>query len=179
MFKAKDGDKVIPLLKPKTSGASMSPFSTKNLPKNKNYKIPEEDLVVYKNITVKIPRERILTLTHTTNNYLKSLVTKKNTFDDIKADMALKGLKGKEYIHSIGKWDEYIEYLEKNLQGEINMEDLKRVSRLTYFLHTLDVSNYRKEEYKNSTAWIDRNGEVVAKMVIENGKSKFFVKKDD
>lgn len=115
MFKAKDGDKVIPLLKPKTSGASMSPFSTKNLPKNKNYKIPEEDLVVYKNITVKIPRERILTLTHTTNNYLKSLVTKKNTFDDIKADMALKGLKGKEYIHSIGKWDEYIEYLEKNL----------------------------------------------------------------
>lgn len=59
------------------------------------------------------------------------------------------------------------------------MEDLKRVSRLTYFLHTLDVSNYRKEEYKNSTAWIDRNGEVVAKMVIENGKSKFFVKKDD
>ena len=27
----------------------------------------------------------------------------------------LKGLKGKEYIHSIGYWNQYIKYLEKNL----------------------------------------------------------------
>ena len=63
----------------------------------------------------KIPRERILDITHTTNNYLKSLTTKKNTWDMIKADMTLKGLKGKEYIHSIGKWNDYIKYLEENL----------------------------------------------------------------
>lgn len=50
-----------------------------------------------------------------TNNFLKTLVTKKNRWEDIKADMALKGLKGKEYIHSIGKWSEYIAYLEKEL----------------------------------------------------------------
>lgn len=116
MFKAKDDNKIIPLLKPRTSGASISPFSTKNLPRNKDYKIPEEDLVAYKNIASKIPRERILDITHTTNNYLKSLVTKKNTWDDIKADMALKGLKGKEYIHSIDKWNEYIDYLRKELK---------------------------------------------------------------
>ena len=36
----------------------------------------------------------------------------------IKADMALKGLKGKEYIHSIGKWNDYIKYLEENLENE-------------------------------------------------------------
>lgn len=29
--------------------------------------------------------------------------------------MVLKGLKGKNYIHSIGKWDEYIKYLSENL----------------------------------------------------------------
>lgn len=116
MFKAKDDNKIIPLLKPRTSGASISPFSTKNLPRNKDYKIPDEDLVAYRNIVSKIPRERILDITHTTNNYLKSLVTKKNTWDDIKADMALKGLKGKEYIHSIGKWNEYIDYLGKELK---------------------------------------------------------------
>ena len=29
--------------------------------------------------------------------------------------MKLKGLKGKEYIHSIGKWDKYISYLNKNI----------------------------------------------------------------
>ena len=119
-FKAKDDNKVIPLLKPKTNGASISPFSTKNLPKNKEYNIPDEDLVKYKNITSKIPRERILSITHTTNNYLKSLATKKNTWEDIKADMALKGLKGKEYIHSIGKWNDYIDYLRK----EINTKDI-------------------------------------------------------
>ena len=114
-FHQKDADKIIPLLKPRTNGANISPFSSKNLHKNKDYKIPDGDLVKYKNITSKIPRERILDITHTTNNYLKSLITKKNTWEDIKADMALKGLKGKEYIHSIGKWNEYLNYLQKNL----------------------------------------------------------------
>ncbi len=86
------------------------------MPRNKDYKIPDEEIIKYKNIVAKIPRERILDLTHKTNNYLQSLVTKKNTWEDIKADMALKGLKGKEYIHSIGKWNEYIAYLEKELE---------------------------------------------------------------
>lgn len=117
-FNTKYADDIIPLLKPKTSGASISPFSSRNLPKNKNYEIPDEDLVSYKNIVVKIPKERILTITHTTNNFIKTLVTKKNTWEDIKADMALKGLKGKEYIHSINKWKEYISYLEENIDAD-------------------------------------------------------------
>ena len=115
-FHPKNDDKIIPLLKPKTSGSNISPFSSKNLPRNKDYKIPDDEIIKYKNIVAKIPRERILDLTHKTNNYLQSLVTKKNTWEDIKADMALKGLKGKEYIHSIGKWNEYIAYLEKELE---------------------------------------------------------------
>lgn len=115
-FNYKNSSKIIPLLKPRTSGANISPYSSKNLPKNKDYKIPDEDLIAYKNIVAKIPPERILTLTHTTNNFIKSLVTKKNTWEDIKADMALKGLKGKEYIHSIGEWNNYIKYLQENLK---------------------------------------------------------------
>ena len=114
-FNSKYDEKIIPLLKPKTSGASISPFSSKNLPRNKDYKIPDEDVIAYKNIVAKIPPERILTITHTTNNFIKSLVSKKNTMENIKADMKLKGLKGKEYIHSIGKWNEYIDYLKSNL----------------------------------------------------------------
>lgn len=35
-FKSKYDNDIIPLLKPKTSGANISPFSTKNLPRNKN-----------------------------------------------------------------------------------------------------------------------------------------------
>ena len=100
-------------LKPKTSGSKISPFSSKNLPKNKEYKIPNEELLLYQDIIRKIGRNRILEISHRTNDYLKSLITKKNTWDDIKMDMSLKGLSGKNYIHSIGKWDEYINYLEK------------------------------------------------------------------
>lgn len=118
-FHYKDSDKIIPLLKPRTNGASISPFSSKNLPRNKEYKIPDENLIHYKNIVAKIPPERILALTHSTNNFIKSLATKKNTYENIKADMKLKGLKGKEYIHSIGEWDNYINYLNNNLrEGE-------------------------------------------------------------
>lgn len=114
-FKAKHDDNIIPLLKPKTNGANISPFSSRNLPKSE-YKIPDEDFNAYKNIVDKIPRERILALTHMTVNYIKSLATKNSKYDDIKADMALKGLKGKEYIHSIGKWNDYINYISKHLQ---------------------------------------------------------------
>lgn len=70
---------------------------------------------MYKNIVAKIPQERFLSLTHITQNFIKSLANKKNSWEDIKVDMALKGLKGKEYIHSIGKWDEYIKYLQENI----------------------------------------------------------------
>lgn len=100
--------------KPKTSAASRSPFSTKNLPKTA-YFIPDEDLDIYKNIVAKIPSEDILTITHSTNSFLKSLTTKKNPWENIKADMRLKGLKARDYIHYIGKWNEYIEYLKKEL----------------------------------------------------------------
>ena len=117
MFSTKDADNIIPLLKPKTSGASISPFSSRNLPKSQ-YNIPDEDLVMYKNITAKIPRERILNITHMTNRFLKTLVTKRNTWENIKADMSMKGLKGKEYIHSIDKWEDYIKYLQKGLEDE-------------------------------------------------------------
>lgn len=114
-FKYANSDKIIPLLKPKTSGSNISPFSSKNLPKNKDFKIPDEELSLYKEIVAKISSERILALTHSTNSFIKSLATKNNPIENIKADMKLKGLKGKEYIYSIGKWNEYIKYLKENL----------------------------------------------------------------
>lgn len=114
-FKYADSNKIIPLLKPKTSGSNISPFSSKNLPKNKDFKIPDGELNLYKEIVVKIPQERILTITHNTNSFIRSLATKKNPIENIKADMKMKGLKGKEYIYSIGEWNNYINYLKENL----------------------------------------------------------------
>ena len=106
-FNAKDIEKIIPLLKPRTNGSGISPFSSKNLPKTK-YIIPDEDFAVYRNI--------IKNISHMTNYFMRGISTKKNTYEDIKNDMIAKGLKGKEYIHSIGKWNEYIEFLRDKLK---------------------------------------------------------------
>ena len=112
-FKYENSNRIIPLLKPKTSGSGISPFSSKNRPKC-TYIIPDEDLNRYKDIASKIPRENILELTHMTNAFIKTLATKKNTMENIKAEMKLKCLKAKEYIHYIGKWNNYITYLKEN-----------------------------------------------------------------
>ena len=90
--------------------------SSKNLPKNKEYKISEEDMEPYKEIVNRMGLERMVELSHITKKYIQSLATKKNTWEDIKADMALKGLKGKNYIHSIGEWDNFIRHLERKLK---------------------------------------------------------------
>ena len=116
-FKYKDSDQIIPLLKPKVSAAGRSPYSSKNLPKSV-YTIPDRELQSYKDITASLPRECALKVGYITNNYLKSLCKKKSSYEKMKEDMKLKMLKGKEYIHSIAKWDEYIKYLENEIEKE-------------------------------------------------------------
>lgn len=51
-----------------------------------------------------------------THSYLQTLITKKNTWENIKSDMRLKCVKGKEYICMIGKWEEYLRYLENEIK---------------------------------------------------------------
>ena len=70
----------------------------------------------YKEIVSKIPPEKLLTLSRITHSYLQTLVTKKNTWENIKTDMKLKCVKGKDYIYMIGKWNEYLQYLDDNIK---------------------------------------------------------------
>ena len=114
-FHAKHMKYLEQILKPKTLGAGISPFSAKNLPRDKSYKIPDEEIKEYKELISKLDKNKLINLVHYTNKFLQSLTTKKNTWENIKVDMALKGLKNKEYIHSISKWNDYIKYLEKEL----------------------------------------------------------------
>lgn len=114
-FKAKYMNILEKYLKPKTGGASIGPFSSKNLPKNKNYKIPDEELVSYKKIIEKLDKKQMIDISLKTKGFLKSIITKNNSYEDIKSDMAMKGLYGKNYIHSIGYWNEYLSYLEREL----------------------------------------------------------------
>lgn len=95
------------ILKVQTSGASISPFSVKNLPKTK-YIIPEKDKSDYDNIVSKLNNK--LSIKNYNNEFLEEVNS------NYKADMKLAGLKGKEYIHSIGKWSEYLDYLKMRIK---------------------------------------------------------------
>lgn len=103
-------------LKPQVSGANISPFSSRNLPKS-NYSIPAEDLAAYQEIIKDIPKEEILIISQITGRFINDILSKSQGYrsKNIKADMKLKMLKGKEYIHSTGMWKKYIDYLKKEI----------------------------------------------------------------
>lgn len=109
--KMKDFEKYF---KPKTSAASRSPFSSKNLPKS-DYEIPEEDQLKYKEIVAKLPKEDILKVGRMTSDYIKSLANRKNKLEDIKNDMKKNCMKNNQYIHFTGRWSDYLKYLEKEI----------------------------------------------------------------
>lgn len=109
-FDAKNIEYIMQYLNPKTSGCNISPFSARNLPKS-DYKIPDEDLVAYNKIVAEKYSERLLDIRNITNNFLKSISNKQCNEEKIKADMKLKCMKPKQYIHFIGKWDEYLKVL--------------------------------------------------------------------
>ena len=109
-FNAKNIEYIMQYLNPKTSGCNISPFSARNFPKS-DYKIPDEDLVAYNKIMAEKYSERFLDIRHITNNFLKSISNKQCNEEKIKADMKLKCMKPKQYIHFIGKWNEYLKAL--------------------------------------------------------------------
>lgn len=115
-FNAKNIELIAKYMKPQTSGADISPFSTRNLPKL-SYTIPNEDLRDYLEITNRIPKEDKWLISRITNEFMNNILSKNTLYKTItmKTDMRKKMLKGKEYIHSMGYWDEYIKYLKKEL----------------------------------------------------------------
>lgn len=126
-FHSKNIELIAKYLKPQTSGSSISPFSTKNLPKS-DYTIPVEDLEEYREITVDISKDDILIISQITRSFLTVQLPKNKAYKskDIKADMKLKKLKGKEYIHSIGMWSEYLNYLKKEISTWKECLNLKK-----------------------------------------------------
>ena len=126
-FKAKDIEPVATLMKAKTSGANISPFSSKNLPKSK-VEIPTEKMTLYKEITSVVPKGELLLIHRLTNEFLdeimqKSLVkTTKNKKFDIRKDMKSMclGRQTKEYIYVKGFWEKYLDYLKNKLEEIYN-----------------------------------------------------------
>ena len=117
-FPYKYSDKIIPLLKPKTSAADRSPFSAKNLPKA-NYVISEGELREYTNIIEPLKTDgKLLMLNTLTQNYLNKLSKNKAYRGaDLKILMRKKMLGKKEFIHSENLWDDYLKFLKENIGG--------------------------------------------------------------
>ena len=120
-FKAADIDVVSELMKARTSGANISPFSSRNLPKTK-VEIPTDKIALYKEITSIIPKSDLLLISRLTNDFLGNILSKslrnrgQKTYD-YKSEM--KKLKMsrqvKEYIYIKNMWNEYLNYLEKEI----------------------------------------------------------------
>lgn len=115
-FNAKNIELVAKYMKPLTSGADISPFSSKNLPKA-SYTIPDDELKEYLKITSEIPRENKLQISILTKEFMTNILSKDKLYKTVlmRTHMRQKCLKGKEYIHSMGYWDKYINYLKENL----------------------------------------------------------------
>jgi hypothetical protein len=115
-FSSKDIATIAKYMKPLTGGADISPFSARNLPKS-DYVIPLEDLELYKKITDPVPKEDLLTISYATKHFISNIVSKNPLYKskDIKAEMKKSMLRGKEFIHYSGMWNEFINFLKEEL----------------------------------------------------------------
>lgn len=115
LFKIRDKDfsKITNIIKPQESGASISPFSSKNLPKKKNI-LSVTQIKEYKEITSKVPKDDLLKISQINNHFLSDIMCKKLRIStkDAKNEMKKELLKLVDYISFKGFWGEYIQYLQ-------------------------------------------------------------------
>lgn len=124
-FDASDIKTVTSFIKPKTSGAGISPFSSKNLPKA-NVDIPEDKLAKYKSLISKL--DNPLAIRGFNTSFLDNVLAKKlrpkgkrKPFDyksDQKAMKLSHDVKG--YIYAKEMFDDYLDYLEKEIDSHSN-----------------------------------------------------------
>ena len=107
-FDAKDIKKIATIVKPKTSGAKIQPFSVKNLPKIE-YKIPAKDLAELYAITKDLDRQHTMLFFKSVNAKFIQKIAKKKALKESR-------LGTKEFIHSIGMWDKYIKFVSKEFK---------------------------------------------------------------
>ena len=121
-FEAKYIDTVAELLKAKTMGADISPFSSKNLPKA-DVEIPTEEIERYKSVVAEVQKEDLLIIHRFTTSFLTDILEKKykriecKDFDcsvDMKKMMMAR--MAKEYIWTKGMFEEYLDYMKKKIK---------------------------------------------------------------
>lgn len=116
-FNAKNIDVITKYITPRTSGANISPFSTKNLKKIKYDATTTAQMNEYKEIIGLLDKSQLLLINKLTNCFLTDILSKNKAYRNIniKNDMKKKMLKPRDYIHSEGFWDEYLTYMKKEI----------------------------------------------------------------
>lgn len=126
-FLASDIEPVAKLMRANTSGANISPFSTKNLPKV-TIDIPENEILKYKILVSKVGTAGMTMIRMANKAFLDDVLAKKlrppkkrKPFDYV-SDMRQMKLSRdtKGYIYKKGLWQDYLEYLEKEIDSYLN-----------------------------------------------------------
>lgn len=126
-FNSSDMEQVASLMKPKTSGAKTSPFSSKNLPKAQ-VDIPENELARYKSLVSKLDSSGMSVIRTANKKFLDEVLAKKlrpkgkrKPFD-YASDMKVLCLSRdtKSYIYVKGLWEEYLKFLEIAIDTYLN-----------------------------------------------------------
>lgn len=120
-FKAVDIAPIAELMKVKTGGANISPFSVKNLPKS-DVEIPTAEIERYRAITSAVQKEDLLIIHKLTTDFLSNILVKKyKKLDGKKFDFRYEmrklkmGRQVKEYIYTKNMWEEYLDYMRKQI----------------------------------------------------------------
>lgn len=114
-FDAKDIKKIATVVKPKTTGAKINPFSDKNLPKMQ-YKIPSKDLADLYAITQHMSRVDTMHFFQQVNKAFLATLSK-----DLKQELKTTRLGQREFIHYKGLWEKYVKYVKKKYDKQTNM----------------------------------------------------------
>lgn len=119
-FKSKDITPIAELMRAKTSGANISPFSVRNLPKA-NVEIPSEEIERYKAVVAVVDKGDLLIIHKITTNFLTNVLNRRykksdKTFNYVE-DMRklMMGRMTKEYIFTKNMWEDYLAYLKKEI----------------------------------------------------------------
>lgn len=129
-FKAKDLDIVAEIMKARTLGADISPFSTKNLPKS-DVKLPEEEVEKYKVAISDVDKKDLLIIHRITEAFLNNVLNRRFKKEDksFNYDTDMKRLMmsrlPKEYIWTKGLFDDYLTYLKKEIKAFYKDKDSK------------------------------------------------------
>ena len=107
-FDKNDMKKVAKIVKPKIVGKGIQPFSKKNLVKQKlNYEIPESDLNDYNRLFFGLSTVDKM---HFAKSVNKKFMESSNN-PKFKEEKNNSGLDFKEYVHSKGMWNRYIDFI--------------------------------------------------------------------